>query len=51
VHTVDEIVDRLEREKGRMSVLLSSVIESAPFQKMRVPSVEKVASSDLGTGR
>jgi hypothetical protein len=51
VHTVDEIVDRLEREKGRMSVLLSSVIESAPFQKMRIPPVEKVASSESRPGR
>jgi hypothetical protein len=36
VQTVDGIVDRLEREKGRMSVLLTSVIESAPFQKMHL---------------
>ena len=35
VATVDAIVDRLERENGRPSVLLSSIIESAPFQKRR----------------
>jgi hypothetical protein len=38
VETVDAIVDRLERENGKISVLLTSVIESAPFQKMRVPA-------------
>jgi len=34
-HTVDEIVDRLAREDGRMSVLIHSVVESPAFQKMR----------------
>jgi hypothetical protein len=34
-YTVDEIVGRLDREGGRMSVLLTSIIESAPFQKQR----------------
>lgn len=33
--TVDLIVDRLERENGKMSALLFGVIESAPFQKQR----------------
>ena len=33
--TVDRIVEELEREGGRMSVLLSGVINSAPFQKLR----------------
>lgn len=45
VQTVDDIVDRLEREHGKMSALLTSVIESAPFQKMRGPAVEKVAAN------
>ncbi|MBI4326065.1 MAG: DUF1592 domain-containing protein [Chloroflexi bacterium] len=35
VQTVDQIVERLEREQGRFSALLSGVIESAPFQKRR----------------
>lgn len=35
VVTVDGIVDRLERENGRPSALLSGIIESAPFQKRR----------------
>ena len=35
VHTVDQIVERLEREDGRFSALLMGVIESAPFQKRR----------------
>jgi hypothetical protein len=37
VETVDRIVERLSRENGRFSVLLSSIIESAPFQKRRNP--------------
>jgi hypothetical protein len=35
VETIDRIVDNLERNGGRMSVLLNGVIESAPFQKLR----------------
>jgi hypothetical protein len=35
VETVDRIVDQLDRENGRFSVLLTGVIESAPFQKSR----------------
>jgi hypothetical protein len=35
VETVDRIVERLEREQGRFSTLLSGVIESAPFQRRR----------------
>ncbi len=37
-HTIDQIVEKLEREQGRMSVLLFGVIDSAPFQKMRARS-------------
>ena len=33
--TVDRIVDALEREGGRMSVLVNGVINSVPFQKLR----------------
>ena len=36
VPTVDQIVERLEREDGRFSALLLGVIESAPFQKRRL---------------
>src|SRR5205823_3634461 len=35
VDAVDRIVERLEREGGRMSALVTGVIESAPFQKRR----------------
>ncbi len=34
IETVDQIVDSLEREGGRISVLLNGVIASAPFQKL-----------------
>ncbi len=44
VGTVDQIVARLEAEKGRPSALLSGIIESAPFQKRR-NSAEPVAQS------
>lgn len=35
VETVDEIVDRLQRENGRFSAIITGVIDSAPFQKRR----------------
>jgi hypothetical protein len=35
VETVDRIVERLDKENGRFSALLTGVIESAPFQKRR----------------
>ena len=34
-HTLDQIVDRLERENGRFSALLMGIIESNAFQKRR----------------
>jgi hypothetical protein len=38
VHTVDQIVERLDQENGRISVLMMGIVESAPFQKRRMPS-------------
>ncbi len=35
VHTVDEIVERLDQQNGRFSALLTGIVESAPFQKRR----------------
>jgi hypothetical protein len=34
-HTVDDIVEQLARNDGRMSVLIQGVIASSPFQKLR----------------
>ncbi len=34
-HTVDLIVDKLDRGQGKFSALLMGVVESAPFQKQR----------------
>jgi hypothetical protein len=34
-HTVDQIVDRLDREDGKFSALLMGIVESAPFQRQR----------------
>lgn len=45
VQTVDQIVDRLEKDQGRFSTLLTGIIESAPFQKERNPTaVARVTS-------
>jgi hypothetical protein len=35
VHTVDQIVARLEKQDGRFSALLMGIVESTPFQKRR----------------
>jgi hypothetical protein len=35
VEAVDRIVERLEKEDGRMSALITGIVESAPFQKRR----------------
>ena len=43
VETVDRIVERLDREGGRFSVLLMGVIESTPFQQRRNLALSKVA--------
>jgi hypothetical protein len=45
VETVDQIVERLDRESGRFSALLLGVIESAPFQKRRNVSALDTESS------
>jgi len=45
VETIDQIVQRLQRENGRFSALLMGVIESAPFQKMRRQATDS-ASDD-----
>jgi len=37
VESVDRIVEKLEKENGRFSALLTGIVESAPFQRMRLP--------------
>ena len=44
VETVDAIVSRLNASDGRFSALLMGVIESAPFQKMRIQATATVAN-------
>jgi hypothetical protein len=39
IHTVDQIVETLDADKGRFSTLLMGVIESSPFQKRRNSAV------------
>ena len=45
VHTVDAIAADLDREGGKMSVLLTGIVESAAFQKQRVEREVATASS------
>ena len=45
VETIDQIVERLNREDGRFSALLTGVIESAPFQKMRLQATPAATAS------
>ncbi len=44
VETIDGIVKRLNANDGRFSALLMGVIESAPFQKMRIQATATVAN-------
>jgi hypothetical protein len=44
VETIDQIVQRLERENGRFSALLTGIIESTPFQKMRTQATATAAA-------
>jgi hypothetical protein len=46
VETIDQIVARLERENGHFSALLLGIVESAPFQKMRMQEAT-TASNDV----
>jgi hypothetical protein len=41
--TIDRIAGQLERDQGRFSTLLMGVIESAPFQKMRISTPAAVS--------
>jgi hypothetical protein len=36
-HTLDQIVEQLERDGGKFSSLVTGVIQSAPFQRQRRP--------------
>jgi hypothetical protein len=46
IDTVDRLVDALEREGGRMSVLVNGVINSVPFQTLRrgYPALTSISS-------
>ena len=47
--TLDQIVHRLESEGARPSVLLSAIIDSAPFQKARLPESQLAIESTEST--
>ena len=44
VDTIDGIVARLKANDGRFSALLMGIIESAPFQKMRLQATATVGN-------
>jgi hypothetical protein len=44
VETIDGIVKRLNASDGHFSAMLMGVIESAPFQKMRIQATATVAN-------
>jgi hypothetical protein len=46
VQVVEDIVARLEKSNGKPSVLLMSIVESAPFQKTRIQSPVLTASHE-----
>ena len=41
---IDRIVQQLDEQGGRFSVLLKGVIDSAPFQKMRTQATITAAN-------
>jgi hypothetical protein len=45
VETVDQIVERIEKANGRVSALIAGVVESAPFQRTRLPEDNLAAKS------
>lgn len=49
-HTIDQIVEQLKAEDGRMSVLLHGIIHSPPFQRQRVISPESYSQSQPAIG-
>jgi len=49
VETVDRIVERMEKDKGRFSTLMTGVIESVPFQESR--NAASVANNLGNSGR
>jgi hypothetical protein len=48
VHSVDQIVSRLESEKGRFSALLMGIVESAAFQKRRNSEIARASAPASG---
>jgi hypothetical protein len=44
VEAVDRIVERLNKEDGRMSALIGGIVESSPFQKRRSTAVVAAAA-------
>ena len=45
VETIDRIVQRLEDENGHFSALLLGIVESAPFQRMRLQATASLSAS------
>ena len=49
--TLDQLVARLEAADGRMSALVTGIIESAPFQKRRLHEHERLALLSRGSAQ
>jgi len=45
VETVDRIVDRLNREDGKFSALITGIVESVPFQQRRAPQIAQASTT------
>jgi len=43
--SVDQIVERMEKDQGRFSSLLAGIVESAPFQEQRLRATAVMAGS------
>jgi hypothetical protein len=44
VETIDQIVTRLQKQDGKFGALLTGIVESAPFQKMRTSATVTAAN-------
>jgi hypothetical protein len=44
VETIDQIVKRLDSQDGKFGALLTGIVESAPFQKMRTQATVTAAN-------
>ena len=51
IETVEKIVEKLDAEKGKFSVLLSGIVESSAFQRRRPTDGPAVQQAQRADGR